>query len=286
MSHHHKDEISNLMNRQQNQYRAYSQNPQMFYNQTMISPQKKQVQTELLLQTNNEQQILIQYYVYQDFQNLINLLYSLEAVKNYFQNQPNHPLITLSRNKIILQLNISNTIHYDQYVSHKSSSNIKTLNDQKENVQKMIKNIKLDLDFECQNYLDSYQENSLKQIVTINQIQQQKSFQNYNFNQNILQSIIPQISIVDQRIQLLRQSKQSYIPSESEVKQKAKEYQQLTLNKLSINYPNFKDKTELSHQEDSLSSYINDQSQSKYNQHLSQSAVMSSHFLNNNKKKF
>ncbi|CAD8109095.1 unnamed protein product [Paramecium primaurelia] len=216
---------------------AYKQN-----NLKFMQSQNQEYEIQKQKQNNDEEQVLIQYYVYQDFQNLINLLYSYQAVKNYFIDQPYHSAIILSRNKIILQLNISNSIHYDLQQTNKNTSGQDTLEKEKKNVKNILYNMKndlnmKDLDNECLGYLNIYTQNSLAEYVQIKQIPLEQSNINYNFNQNVLDKVLPQISFLDEQIKQLRQRKQYHIPSESQIKQKAKEYQKITYNKLLINYP-------------------------------------------------
>jgi hypothetical protein len=37
----------------------------------------------------------------------------MEEIYNYFEDEPNHPMITIGLNKIILQMNLINTTNVD-----------------------------------------------------------------------------------------------------------------------------------------------------------------------------
>ncbi|CAD8118857.1 unnamed protein product [Paramecium primaurelia] len=75
-------------------------------------------QTQMYRQKQQQEKALIEYYVYEDIQNLINLLYSRKAIHEYFQNDPNNPIVILSNNKVILQLNLSSGIHKDWHYQY------------------------------------------------------------------------------------------------------------------------------------------------------------------------
>ncbi|CAD8179347.1 unnamed protein product [Paramecium pentaurelia] len=69
----------------------------------------QQQQHQMLEYQQEEAQII--YNLYQDLQNLINLLYQRKAVVDHFQNDPIDPMVIVSNNRIIQQLNISSRIH-------------------------------------------------------------------------------------------------------------------------------------------------------------------------------
>ncbi|CAD8178957.1 unnamed protein product [Paramecium pentaurelia] len=124
----------------------------------------------------------IQYYVYEDLQNFVNLLYSLIAVKEYFKENPSHPMIFICRNKIILQLNISNSIHTDLInYALLNNNQIKYQFDliiiqkyievsfikRKKNAKKIINQFKLLLGDEYQLHVDNYISNSLNDELSM-----------------------------------------------------------------------------------------------------------------------
>ncbi|CAD8130923.1 unnamed protein product [Paramecium sonneborni] len=76
-------------------------------------PYQQRHQILVLQQNVKQEEALIEFYVYQDLQNLINLLFSREAVLEHLQNDQNNPMVTLSNNKVILQFNLSSGIHQD-----------------------------------------------------------------------------------------------------------------------------------------------------------------------------
>ncbi|CAD8145164.1 unnamed protein product [Paramecium octaurelia] len=240
--HYQQDAISNYIysgeyHQKYNQIQVYRQP-----NQRMQPEQQQQMELQQLKQKNIEQEALIQYYVYEDFQNLINLIYSYQAVKKHFKNHPGHPAIILSKNKIKLQLNISNSIHSDLYQTNKNSQDQTILKVQKQNVKSIIKkmgnDIQMnDLDKESQAYLEQYIKYSLGDYVELKQFELEKTNWDYNFNQGVLDKVLPQISYVDEQIRSLRQRKCYNIPTAQQIKLKAKEYERLTESKLLINYP-------------------------------------------------
>ncbi|CAK64860.1 unnamed protein product (macronuclear) [Paramecium tetraurelia] len=241
--HNHQDAISKYMYSDDSHYKYNQNQAYRLQNQGMIQQEQQQMEFQKQKYQNIEQQeALIQYYVYEDFQNLINLLYSYQVVKRHFKSQPRHPAIILSKNKIMLQLSISNSIHSDLYQTNKSYQDQNILKKEKENVKSMIKKMRNDiqnndLDKESEAYLELYIKYSMGDHIEFKQFELQKMNQDYNFNQGVLDKIFPQISYVDEQIKSLRQRKYYNIPSVQQIKIKAQEYERLTENKLLINYP-------------------------------------------------
>ncbi|CAD8108046.1 unnamed protein product [Paramecium primaurelia] len=115
----------------------------------------------------------IQYYVYEDLQNFVNLLYSLIAVKEHFKENPSHPMIVICRNKIILQLNISNSIHTDLINQYKNTLK-QILQKEKQNAKKIINQFKLLLGDEYQLHIDNYISNSLNDELSMKSLSIEK----------------------------------------------------------------------------------------------------------------
>ncbi|CAD8194905.1 unnamed protein product [Paramecium pentaurelia] len=194
-------------------------------------------------QSQQQEQALIQYYIYQDLQNLINLIQSRKAVLDYFQNDLNHPMVTSSNNKILLQLNLSNGIHFDQ---QKQYSKDKTLTDfLKEQRKKAYEILKQVIDNKdnlinkgdslyqsLQTYKSKYQNS---QFGLNEEYQLQPTQQDNKFDQNVLSKIISSIQTVDFDINQI----QGYfpVPSQKEILQKANDYQNKAKQKLIENFP-------------------------------------------------
>ncbi|CAD8198208.1 unnamed protein product [Paramecium pentaurelia] len=187
-------------------------------------------------QSFKEEQALIQYYVYQDLQNFINLLYSMKAIQQYFANEPNHPAITLSINKVILQLNISNSIHYDLDKEHKGIQAQHCIIEERYKVQNMLKSFYNEFGQGQQQLINNYIQNSLQQKVSIKQLALQQT-QDFVFNQNLLNQLIPQVEVIEQQIQHIKQAKYYRIPDQQEIKNKAIDFQNQTKYKLQNIYP-------------------------------------------------
>ncbi|CAD8094686.1 unnamed protein product [Paramecium sonneborni] len=111
----------------------------------------------------------IQYYIYEDLQNLVNLLYSFKAVNEHFKNNLKHPMITVSRNKIILQLNLSNGIYLDLQQQYQKNPFKYVLLEEKKNALKIINQFAQALGIDYQSYIDYFKSNSLSEIISFKQ---------------------------------------------------------------------------------------------------------------------
>ncbi|CAD8195763.1 unnamed protein product [Paramecium octaurelia] len=129
----------------------------------------------------------IEYYVYEDLQNFVNLLYSLKAVKEHFKEYPYHPMTVLCRNKVILQLNLSNAIHFDLMSQYQNNLR-QVLLKEKENAKNIINQFKLLLGDEYLQHIDYYISNSLNEklsvknliLETLDESNSQNNYQNFN----------------------------------------------------------------------------------------------------------
>ncbi|CAD8209817.1 unnamed protein product [Paramecium octaurelia] len=210
-----------MMNKPQNNQQsrdAYYQQQQQIY------PTQKQ----------QEEQAIIQYYIYQDFQNIMNLLFSFKQIKEYFADEPNHKAITLSYKKLIIQLNISNSIHFDLERTYQNE--FAFIQDAKGKVKTMLEKLDYVIGKEHQNLIQNYRVNSLSQSVKINQLPLQQT-QDFTFNENLLNQLIPQVEQIDQQIQSVKQAKYYNVPNENDIRQRADYFQALTLDRLQKSYP-------------------------------------------------
>ncbi|CAD8124543.1 unnamed protein product [Paramecium sonneborni] len=191
-----------------------------------------------------EHKSLIQYYIYQDFQNLVNLLYSMMAIKNYFVKQTDHPMIPIGRNKVILQLNLSNSIHYDLQRTYQSEKAKEFIYEERGKVKRMIGGLNQELGIELQQFINDYQKNSLNKEVGVFQIpsnmQQQRS-QGQNFNQNnldkFLDQFLNQLEVIDKQVSKIQTTKYYMVPNIDEIRKKALGFYILTLTQLQKNFP-------------------------------------------------
>ncbi|CAD8099511.1 unnamed protein product [Paramecium primaurelia] len=194
-------------------------------------------------QSQQQEQALIQYYIYKDLQNLINLIQSRKAVLDYFLNDLNHPMVTSSNNKILLQLNLSNGIHFDQqqqYSKDKTLTNF--LKEERKKAFEILKQV-IDNKDNLINKEDSlyqslqiYKSKYEKQQFELNEeYQLQPTQQDNKFDQNVVSKIISSIQTVDFDINQIK----GYfpVPSQKEILQKANDYQNKAKQKLIENFP-------------------------------------------------
>ncbi|CAD8166661.1 unnamed protein product [Paramecium octaurelia] len=218
--------------RNNNQYRTSNQypynDPQINYrNQNQIY--KYQEQSQKL-----QDQALIQYYIHEDFQNLINLIYSLQAVSEHFNHDPNNEMVILSRNKVITQLNISNSIHYDLQQNYRDPKYRELIQREKLKVQQAISQFPNDL--KQSTYLRSYQQNSLSDQIRHNYQQLDKIRTPATFNQNVVSQIFSSMQLIDKNVSQIKSLNQYTVPTEQDVLAKARQYYSMTQNKLYANF--------------------------------------------------
>ncbi|CAD8127817.1 unnamed protein product [Paramecium sonneborni] len=208
-----------------------------------------QNQQQIYQQSQIQQQSEIRYYVYQDLQNIINLIYSRNAVLEHFQNYPNHPMVTLINNKILLQLNLSNTIHFCLQQENQKNRNLSNfLIQQRMNANRILKNV-IDSNKQQKNQSLIYQNNQKQMNSLENELQKYKYFyesQNFQLNQFQLQetglaakfdeSVFPKI--FDQQINQLNNGQLQDITSEKDIIKRAELQQQKVINNLYQRYPN------------------------------------------------
>ncbi|CAD8121334.1 unnamed protein product [Paramecium sonneborni] len=198
-----------------------------------IQKNSEMIQKQSYQQAQLQDQALIQYYIFEDYQNLLNLIYSLKIVQEYFQNDPNNKMVTLSRNKVIAQLNLSNTIHHDISQTYKDQNYKIFIKNQKEKVKELLK--KLPEDIQNQQYLQMYQQNSLSENVKCDYTPLEKLDINLNFNEHSVAKVLQSIQIVDEKINQIT-TQNHYQIENDDFQDKAKKYQIFTLQKLEANF--------------------------------------------------
>ncbi|CAD8127813.1 unnamed protein product [Paramecium sonneborni] len=233
----------------------------MSYNQNRKSGNGYQNQQQTYQQSQIQQQLEIRYYVYQDLQNIINLIYSRNAVLEHFQNYPNHPMVTLSNNKLLLQLNLSNAIQLDQTQQYQRESNLSNYLKQErqkaytilnkviietksshQNSSQIIKNNEIELGYvnnedSIQTALIEYSNDYKNGNFKLNkQYKLQETGLVGKFDESVLSKIISSIQNVDSKINQLRNG-QRYDPlTEEDILQTAKKYKKNAEKKLKENF--------------------------------------------------
>ncbi|CAD8182499.1 unnamed protein product [Paramecium octaurelia] len=212
---------------------------------------KKQYQGQLAQtqkQCEKQEQVEIQYFIYQDLQNLINIIYQRKAVLEFFKNNPTHEMITQSNNKLILQLNLSKAIHFDQYQQYKEQPQLfkflreerskayTILNEMIDNKDQFLKGNQSN-EVVIPTYLKKYKEQYKTQDFKMNdQIPLQETNQVAKFDEGILQKIISSIQNTDNQIDQIRRNKSYKVPDQKEILQNANNYYNWTSQQLKQNF--------------------------------------------------
>ncbi|CAK92234.1 unnamed protein product (macronuclear) [Paramecium tetraurelia] len=219
-----------------------------YSNNRFDNKQNLQQQTFKDSQIQAQAQAEIQFYIYSDLQNLINLIYSREAVLEYFKNDPNHSMITQSNNKLILQLNLSNAIHIDQQQIYKEQPQLfEFLQKERNKAYKILEKI-IDNNDQLQNdhqknddvipkYLKEYKQQYAKQEFKWESFPLQKTNQVAKFDEGVLQKMISSIQNVDNQIEQIRMNKSYRVPDQNEIQLKANDYYKMTQALLKENFP-------------------------------------------------
>ncbi|CAD8162474.1 unnamed protein product [Paramecium pentaurelia] len=223
-------------------------------NSSTFDKQQQQCQTQNYRLSEKQEQAQIQYYIYEDLQNIINLIYQRNAILEYFRDDPGHDMVILSNNKLILQLNLSSSIHFDQtqYYKKQQSQLYKFLQDERQKAYKILEklfddndqtknyksNQKINLDDhlnknkEIKDYLKKYKQDYEKQDFSLNQFKQQPTNLVPKFNEGVLSKIISSIQTVDSQVDQIRNTQYYKTPNQYEIQSKAKQYQENTKIKL------------------------------------------------------
>ncbi|CAD8105606.1 unnamed protein product [Paramecium sonneborni] len=197
-----------------------------------------------------QEQAQIQYYIYEDLQNIINLIQQRDAVIEYFKNDCAHEMVTLCNNKLILQLNISSSIHYDQTQQYRKQPELlKILKKERENAYKILEkfignndqkinsNGKQKNNGSVLNDLQQYRNNYKDQKFELNQFKQQQTNLVPKFHEGVLSTIISSIQSVDSQVDQVKKTKYYKIPHFEDIQEKAIKYYKTTQQKLKINFP-------------------------------------------------
>ncbi|CAK87546.1 unnamed protein product (macronuclear) [Paramecium tetraurelia] len=208
--------------------------------QTQIhEKQKNSVNQAILLQSKQcykqqqlQDQALIQYYIFEDYQNLINLIYSLQTVNEFFKDDPDNEMVVLCRNKVINQLNLSNTIHLDIQETYKDQDYAYFIKQEKQKVKELVSHLPPNIQNSI--YLQMYSQRSLSE--NIQSTHQELEKMDSSFISNVVSQIFSSMHIVDQKVSQIQSQKYYKIPSPYDVLDKAQQYQSLTQIKLEASY--------------------------------------------------
>ncbi|CAD8094044.1 unnamed protein product [Paramecium sonneborni] len=206
-----------------------------YENQLETKKNQRQAQKQLFKQEQLQDSALIQYYIFEDYQNLINLIYSLITVQNYFENDPNNQVVALSRNKIVAQLNLSNTLHQDLQSKYISKQHQQFIKQERKKVLDFISHLPSEI--RNSQYLQTYKINSLSDNVKSAFQQLEHISITPNFNQNVVAQTVQSMQLIDQRINQITSSNHYNVPSFNDVQLKANQYQNITQKKLEASFP-------------------------------------------------
>ncbi|CAD8192525.1 unnamed protein product [Paramecium pentaurelia] len=208
-----------------------------------IETQQSYNQTQIYKQQQQQEEALIEYYVYQDLQNLINLLYSRKAIHEYFQDDPTNPLVILSNNKVILQLNLSSGIHTDLQYQYQYKNELKNkLKNEKSIALQTLKYVAQELMNQggtqnqhqdpTKDYLNQFIQNYEDEMFHLNQFQLQSTNYVPQFNEQVLSKIISSIQVVDHQTNQVRQNGTYQKPTQQQLLDRAYVYFHMTNQKL------------------------------------------------------
>ncbi|CAD8091231.1 unnamed protein product [Paramecium primaurelia] len=260
-----------------------------------IETQQSYNQTQIYKQQQQQEEALIEYYVYQDLQNLINLLYSRKAIHEYFQDDPTNPLVILSNNKVILQLNLSSGIHTDLQYQYKNELKNKLKNEKSIALQ-TLKYVAQELMNQggtqnqhqdpTKDYLNQFIQNYEDDKLHLNQFQLQSTNYVPQFNEQVLSKIISSIQVVDHQTNQVRQNGSYQKPTQQQLLDRAYVYFHMTKQKLNQINPqnnqtqlNNKQETYFQGQQDNIVNIANPQQFTTSNAYQTQDQTT---FKNNN----
>ncbi|CAD8122329.1 unnamed protein product [Paramecium sonneborni] len=163
-----------------------------------------QKQLETFKESEKQIQSEIEYYIFQDLENVLCLLGQLEQTITTLEDQDDKSYLPIATNKAILSANISNGIHYDQYYSHNKKHST-FLTKCKERAKKIfngaleakngIKNTNPKIKKICDFYLENLNaENGFKQLPL------ETVTRKGEFNQKVLEKVIWGTQTVDNQL--------------------------------------------------------------------------------------
>ncbi|CAK68409.1 unnamed protein product (macronuclear) [Paramecium tetraurelia] len=214
--------------------------------------QSHQHQAQTYQQKQSQEEALIKFYVYQDLQNLINLIYSRNAVLEHFKDDPNNSIVTLSNNKVILQLNLSIGIHQDlkqqysrnhnlqQILQRERNTAYQTLKDVTQKSQRQISTsnqTKIFLKDSVENYLNTYTQNYEMGYFGSNQFQLQQTNYAPQFNEQTLSKLISSMQSIDAQTNQIGTNGNYQAPTPEYILQRAQDYYSMTKQKLDQSDP-------------------------------------------------
>ncbi|CAD8052180.1 unnamed protein product [Paramecium sonneborni] len=184
----------------------YQNNQQhQFPNHQIQSQQQKSKNTEM-----NSQQEYIKYTVRQDFLNVIGIAVDYNTVLEKFQNDTKQDeLLKVMQNRLILQVNLSNSIHSDLYHQFKNSPNMQQLlKAEKEQAKKNLKLLDQEKFYQATIVLlKKYEENCLVDQPIIKHEALNLITCQPQFNPETIGKVIGSINTTDQKYQDIQNGK-------------------------------------------------------------------------------
>ncbi|CAK73843.1 unnamed protein product (macronuclear) [Paramecium tetraurelia] len=167
-------------------------------------------------QAQTKAQAQIQYFVFQDLQYVINLLYQLKAVAQHFKNSE-HTMVKLCNNKLMLQLNISYGIHFDQLQQfQKDQTNLNFLIAQRNTAKGILESIIGKMNHDEQKllkeqleFIEDYKTNCLGSQCNLKQYSLKNTNLTPQFNEQVLQQLIHSIQQVDNQVTHIKENTNS-----------------------------------------------------------------------------
>ncbi|CAD8130718.1 unnamed protein product [Paramecium sonneborni] len=176
-----------------------------------------QIQQQQYTQKLDQTQMEIQYYIYQDLENVLCLLGELEQTIKTFKDIEDKSYIPIAQNKTILQANLSFGIHFDQYSQHnkKYGDFLKQCN---EKAERIFKECVSDLDLfqiyeqdgkkiidpKIQDIYNFYLKKSLKAEKNFDQLPLLPISREAQFIPDVVVKVIGGIQTVDNQLQKVR----------------------------------------------------------------------------------
>ncbi|KAM3131798.1 hypothetical protein pb186bvf_016048 [Paramecium bursaria] len=219
------------------QQRQPGYNPNQFQQQSQIY--QPQQQSSVQLQE-------MRFAVYQDLENILVILAQTQAILDYFKNDESHPMVAVAYNRFITQLNLSNTIHLDQY--HIASSDRalqKELASCKQNAKQIFGNLSQQYqgNANLQKLCRFYENKNLAGSNTSSEnlpLEPTKTNYQNSINEDVIQKVVQSIGGVDQTYSKIRNGQLVQAPDQYQLAQKMKyfiNYKQETNKwKLNTNY--------------------------------------------------
>ncbi|KAM3131794.1 hypothetical protein pb186bvf_016044 [Paramecium bursaria] len=180
--------------------------------------------------------------VYQDLENILVILAQTQAILDYFKNDESHPMVAVAYNRFITQLNLSNTIHLDQY--HIASSDRalqKELASCKQNAKQIFGNLSQQYqgNANLQKLCRFYENKNLAGSNTSSEnlpLEPTKTNYQNSINEDVIQKVVQSIGGVDQTYSKIRNGQLVQAPDQYQLAQKMKNKQMEAEYKLQQNF--------------------------------------------------